>query len=122
MGEANGGPNADLVVFMTDGDPTARNDPPRDPITGLTEGDVVALQRAQIEADKVKIQKSHIFALGVGAAVNNEKSARRLTAVSGPDRYPDPADFSKADYTLEKDFTSSRQRSARSPSSSAGHR
>jgi len=30
------GPVADLVVFITDGDPTARNNPPGNPITGLT--------------------------------------------------------------------------------------
>jgi uncharacterized repeat protein (TIGR01451 family) len=95
---------ADLVVFITDGDPTARN---RDnqAVTGLTEGEALSLTKAATEADYVKGQKSHVFAIGVGSAVTKPTSARRLTAVSGTDQYPDPqADFQKADYTLVEDF------------------
>ena len=99
------GPRADLVVFITDGDPTARNSPSGQPITGLPEGDAEALRPAAIEADQVKGQGSHVFAIGVGAAVTRPVSARRLTAVSGFDEYPDPvSDFSKADFTLVEDF------------------
>jgi hypothetical protein len=95
---------ADLVVFITDGDPTARNKG-NSAVTGLTEGEALALTKAATEADYVKGQRSHVFALGVGAAVTKETSARRLTAVSGPDQYPVPqADFQKADYTLVEDF------------------
>jgi uncharacterized repeat protein (TIGR01451 family) len=96
-------PLADLVVFMTDGDPTARNDPPRNPITNLPEGDVNAMRGAAAEADLVKGQGSHVLALGVGSAVTEEASARRLTAISGFDRSP-PADLSTGDYTLVQDF------------------
>jgi uncharacterized repeat protein (TIGR01451 family) len=94
---------ADLVVFMTDGDPTARNTDSGGVITGLVEGDVTALTRAAGEADQVKAQGSHVFALGVGAAVTDPLSARRLTAESGFNQYP-PTTFSQADYTLVKDF------------------
>jgi uncharacterized repeat protein (TIGR01451 family) len=104
VGEANGqGTLADLVVFMTDGDPTARNTDSGGTITGLTEGDVGAMRRAEEEANEVKGQGSHVFALGVGAAVNNARSAHRLTAVSGFEQYPGNP-FGESDFTLEKDF------------------
>jgi uncharacterized repeat protein (TIGR01451 family) len=93
---------ADLVVFITDGDPTARNTATGQQ-TGLTEGDVTAMRPAQAEADLVKKDGSHVFALGVGAAVAKRSSADRLTAVSGRDELP-PASFSTADYTLVQDF------------------
>jgi uncharacterized repeat protein (TIGR01451 family) len=95
-------PVADLVVFITDGDPTARNTATGQQ-TGLPEGDVTAMRPAATQADLVKGQGSHVFALGVGAAVTKEASADRLTAVSGTDKLP-PSDFSQADYTLVQDF------------------
>ena len=94
---------ADLVVFVTDGDPTARNTASGDPVTGLVEGEAEALRRAAEQADLVKAQKSHVFALGVGQAVTKPTSARRLTAISGFDQYPETG-FDKADYTLVEDF------------------
>ena len=103
------GPVADLVVFVTDGDPTARNiqSPPgfeRD----LDDGSVLALRPAAVHADEVKVQGSHIFSVGVGAAVTGEGSERRLTAVSEFDEYritpPPGAPFTKADYTLVQNF------------------
>ncbi len=96
-------PLADLVVFITDGDPTARTNANGTVTTGLTEGDVSAMRPAADEADRVKTQGSHVFALGVGAAVTKPASASRLTAVSGPDEYPAVA-FSNADFTLVQDF------------------
>jgi hypothetical protein len=95
-------PLADLVVFITDGDPTARNK------TGggyetVPEGDVRAMRPAAIQADLVKEQGSHVFAIGVGTAVTKPASARRLTAISGFDSYPGTA-FEAADYTLVQNF------------------
>ena len=58
--------SADLVVFITDGDPTAHNRPSGAPVTGLVEGDATAMRRAAAEADVVKAQGSHVLALGVG--------------------------------------------------------
>jgi uncharacterized repeat protein (TIGR01451 family) len=99
------GPVADLVVFMTDGDPTARNTNSGGVVDELTEGEVEAMRRAQKEADLVKGQGSHVLAMGVGAAVTKETSARRLTAVSGFDKWPTPGvTFEEADYTLVEDF------------------
>ena len=94
---------ADLVVFITDGDPTARNTDDGDTVTNLVEGEVEAMRRAAEEADVVKGQGSRVFALGVGAAVTKPTSARRLTAVSGFDQYPGTP-FKSADYTLVKQF------------------
>ncbi len=97
---------ADLVVFMTDGDPTAHNNPGSSPTTGLDEGHVTAMRPAATAADVVKEEDgSHVFALGVGEAVTDAASASRLTAISGFDEYP-PANFSEADFTLVKDFSS----------------
>ncbi|HEY7632899.1 MAG TPA: VWA domain-containing protein [Thermoleophilaceae bacterium] len=93
---------ADLVVFITDGDPTARNTA-TGVQTGLTEGDVTAMRPAAEQADLVKSQGSHVFALGVGAAVTKPASAHRLTAISGFNQLP-PFGLSKADYTLVQDF------------------
>src|SRR5262245_18590991 len=61
------------------------------------------MRPAAAQADLVKGQGSHVFALGVGAAVTTPDSARRLTAISGFDQFPD-APFSEADYTLVQDF------------------
>src|SRR5262249_4460229 len=97
------GPVADVVVFITDGDPTARNNPPGSPVTGLVDGEALALQRAANQADVVKGQGSKMFVMGVGAAVTGAASAARLTAISGFDRYPQ-ADFGTADYTLISNF------------------
>jgi uncharacterized repeat protein (TIGR01451 family) len=94
---------ADLVVFMTDGDPTARNTNSSGTVTGLVEGDAEALRRAAQQADLVKGQGSHVFALGVGAAVTKPSSASRLTAVSGFDQFPGTP-LSEADYTLVEEF------------------
>ena len=96
-------PKADLVVFITDGDPTAHNRSGSNPVTGLTEGDVTAMRPAWEQANNVKAQGSHVFALGVGAAVTKTSSASRLTAISGPDAFPG-TDFEDADYTLVQNF------------------
>ena len=67
----------------------------------------------------VKAQGSRVFALGVGAAVTTPTSARRLTAISGFDRYPGTP-FKNADYTLVKEFDrAGGRRSARSSPNSA---
>ena len=100
-----GGTKADLVLFITDGDPTAYNRVGSSPVTGLTPGDAMALRRAAAAADIVKGQGSHVFALGVGEAVTSQNSARRLTAISGFQRYPEiEPDFGKGDYGLVEDF------------------
>jgi uncharacterized repeat protein (TIGR01451 family) len=61
------------------------------------------MRPAAAQADLVKEQGSHVFAMGVGAAVTKKASADRLTAISGPDKLP-PSAFSRADFTLVQDF------------------
>lgn len=97
-----GGPVADMVVFMTDGDPTAYNDPSTgDPLTSQPEE--LAMLYAFGPADAVREQGSHLF--GIGIALTAGDSEGRLSAATGPDEYPAPwADFAQGDYTLTTDF------------------
>ena len=79
---------ADLVVFMTDGDPTAMNTYWRWHCT--TDSSRAKSRRcvARPRGRLVKAQSSHVLAMGVGAAVTDGNSARRLTAISGFDECP----------------------------------
>ena len=84
---------APLVVFITDGDPTA---------TGTAApfatnvANATALTPAVVQANAVKAQGSHILAVGVGAALNNATSLGRLNAISGPDTVTNPASLTLA--------------------------
>lgn len=73
---------APLVVFITDGDPTATG---RTAPFATNVNSATALAPAVVQADAVKTQGSHILAVGVGAALNNAASLARLNAISGPD-------------------------------------
>lgn len=104
-------PSADLVVFVTDGDPTAYNDThPSDPdntdVTyGLSPGASLTLPQAADHADAVKAGGSHILAAGVGNALANSTSEGRLQAISGDQEYPSPqSNLRDADYLLVTDF------------------
>ncbi|HEY1276847.1 MAG TPA: VWA domain-containing protein [Thermoleophilaceae bacterium] len=97
-------PTADLVVFITDGDPNTINKAGGGTERITPDGAVETLLPAQHEADAVKGQGSHVFAVGVGAAVTKPASARRLTAVSGFQQFPQTA-FERADYTLVENFS-----------------
>jgi uncharacterized repeat protein (TIGR01451 family) len=96
---------APLVVFVTDGDPTA---------TGTSApfatnvASATALTPAIVQANAVKAQGSHILAVGVGAALNNATSLSRLNAISGPDTVTDPAslNLSTTDVLAVSDFAS----------------
>lgn len=96
---ATAGP-ANLVVFVTDGDPNFHNGIPE---TGpaLPDGAVAAMLPAQKAADLVKEQEgSRVFAIGVGAAVSGQASQDRLTAISGPTRLGSH-NFRDADYIVD---------------------
>lgn len=95
---------AQLVVYVTDGDPNTYTNDAGGTTTG-SDGNIEAMTRAASAADRVKAQGSHVFVIGVGAAINNPDSAARLTAISGPHEYPDPtSDLTKADFTLVTRF------------------
>ena len=82
---------APLVVFITDGDPTAT-------IAGgqTNTPSATAVVPAIVQANAVKAQGSHFLAVGVGAAINNAASLGRLNAISGPDTVTDPASLNLA--------------------------
>lgn len=83
---------ADLVVFVTDGDPTAfNNEHPGsneastiEQVTYNTISTGRALTQTVEFANTVKNQGSRLVALGVGNALTSEDSRSRLKAISGP--------------------------------------
>ena len=99
---------APLVLFITDGDPTAYNRDRPGEDGGITTGGVSleALNRAIEEADAVKSQGSHILAVGVGVALSNSASQDRLKAVTGPDLLQGTGelDLTTTDVVLIPDF------------------
>ena len=115
--EANarsGGPVADLVMFITDGDPNTVNKAGGGTERLTPDGNVTVMRRSVTQADLVKKPAvlppkdrkdfdSHVFAIGVGAAVDNQESEARLTAMSGTQKYP-AVSFGKADYTIVTNF------------------
>jgi uncharacterized repeat protein (TIGR01451 family) len=106
-GEALGGSttqrHADLVVFITDGDPNTYN------VGGgtryLSDGHIEVMIPAVTAADAVKSQGSHMFVVGVGSALASAQSQTRLTAISGQREFPsDKYGFTAADYTIVQKF------------------
>lgn len=85
---------ASLVIFFTDSGPNVYINPFGTIVGG---NDTTALNEAVQSANSVKAQGSHIFVVGVGNITDEAK----LTAVSGPDKYPQPnLSFGAADYTI----------------------
>ena len=92
--------DADLIIFFTDGNPTAYNvvsggDCFGTVITGV-EGDE-SLDPAIAEANFIKGQGKHMFLVGVGNA--NELNLDNIKAVSGNDVFGPDHDILTADYT-----------------------
>ena len=99
---------ADLVVFMTDGNPNTYVGGPA--ATESQAGWERSIGPAVTSANNVKRQGSRIFAIGVGAALSSADSVGRLTAISGDRQFPSPdGNFFTADYTLNHDFTQFEQ-------------
>ena len=94
--------NPDLVVFITDGDPTARNPAPD---TSFPEGSYSVLDPALANANLVRADGTHMFVVGVGNGLTSGSSQVRLRSISGPDQYPAQPDIFKADYTLVTNFS-----------------
>jgi uncharacterized repeat protein (TIGR01451 family) len=83
----------ELVLYVTDGDPTAYDfnhagDPftSKDVAVNTNRGaaDALTLDRAIEEANRIKNQGSRMLAVGVGEALDNPDSANRLTQIAGP--------------------------------------
>jgi uncharacterized repeat protein (TIGR01451 family) len=90
------GSTGDLVVFVTDGDPTAYDldragdpfdqGPPPDVAmnTNRSQANQVTLDRAVEEANAIKATGARVLTIGVGSGLSNSSSINRLTQVSGP--------------------------------------
>jgi len=94
--------SGDLVIFITDGDPTAYDlDQPGDPFDGNVIGyntnrglaNAVTMDRSVTSANAVKANGSRILTVGVGSALQNAASQERLTQMSGPNVAKTTADF-----------------------------
>ena len=94
--------NPDLVVFITDGDPTARNPAPD---TNFPNGSLRRCSTRPCERQLVRADGTHMFVVGVGNGLTSGSSQVRLRAISGPDQYPAQPDIFKADYTLVTNFS-----------------
>jgi uncharacterized repeat protein (TIGR01451 family) len=81
---------ADLVVLITDGDPTTWVNPPAFPPPNLGDIPDIALTEAVVAANTLKGEGAHILAVGVGTAPTLDN----LKHVSGNDVHP-PSDLNK---------------------------
>jgi len=91
---------ADLVVFFTDGNPTAHNDPNAPGGVDIDTDDVAShVPDAELAANVVKGQGSHMFVIGVP---NPSLTHAFVHAISGPVQFPQLGDpnFGTADYAL----------------------
>ncbi|MFN4121857.1 MAG: VWA domain-containing protein, partial [Flavobacteriales bacterium] len=93
---------ADLIIFFTDGNPTAYNQGSsntcgsvRTPNDG-TYSASTALSRAVTVANAIKTSGKHMFAVGVGSSINESN----LIAVSGPDKFNDNHNIYTDDYAI----------------------
>lgn len=119
---SNGGPG-DLVVFLTDGDPTYRNeDEPNGHANdgshaldgdGSTIGVAANLTAAEFEADAIKTAGAHMFGIGIG--LTSAASETRLSAVTGDEELTLDGSgnpnipFGQADYTIAPNFGALQQ-------------
>ncbi len=96
---------SELVVFVTDGDPTGYDfNQPGDPFrdqdvavnTNRGEANQLTMDRAIEEANAVKAGDTRMLAVGVGSALNNAASRDRLTQIAGPQVVRD-ADLASVD-------------------------
>jgi hypothetical protein len=106
-------PQPQLVVFLTDGDPTARNTSATTAQTGFPDGSYAALNPAFAQANTLKAlapagSGAHLFVVGVGAGVTSPDSQIRLRAISGNRRFPQNP-FLDSDYTLLTNFSQLEQ-------------
>ena len=101
--------NADLVVFITDGDPTAYGVSPAAITTGEPDGYNTGLKPAFDIANGLKAGGSHLFMVGVGAAVGADADAPnkklRMKGISDDEELlADASNIKTADVTFVTDF------------------
>ena len=101
---------APLVLFVTDGEPTAYNNAPGNNSSVTTGTGATTLRNAywtgKYEANLVKGQGSHILVVGVGDAAGNQA---KMEGISGPDVYdgtpPPDLDIKTTDVVLVTNFS-----------------
>ncbi|HXH18841.1 MAG TPA: T9SS type A sorting domain-containing protein, partial [Chitinophagales bacterium] len=95
---------APLVLFFTDGFPTAYNNASGGVVTGSSAThNALSLAEADAAAYGVESQGSHIFVVGVPNPILPEANVQ---AISGPKRYPDAEPvFTSADYSISSSQT-----------------
>lgn len=95
---------AELVIFFTDGVPTAYINTSGGVTLGTNQAtQQQALLEAMRPANVVKSGGTHIFVVGLP---NPNLPEANVQAISGPDKYPSPqGDFSKGDYTVSTSQT-----------------
>ncbi|HEY5890816.1 MAG TPA: hypothetical protein VIW94_08980, partial [Acidimicrobiia bacterium] len=97
-----------LVLFLTDGDPTAYNLDKSGESGGVQTGAGIteATSRALEEAEEIRLTGSHIIAIAVGSGLTSPASIERLKTVAGNDVYPDdgPLDLATTDVIRVPDF------------------
>ena len=96
--EAN--PTYDIVVVITDGDPTFYSQPAEGPgnFSRLRE-----VGNGVFSANAVKAEGSRVLAVGVGSGVSDPATAVNLAAISGPTAY-DGTNVLTADYFQVSDY------------------
>ena len=90
----------DIVIVITDGDPTYYSDPQQGP------GSYNRLRETEngiFSANAVKAAGSRVLAVGVGAGVADASTSRNLAAISGPTAY-DGSNAGEADYFQVSDY------------------
>ena len=107
--------NADLVVFITDGDPTAYGLSPAAITTGQPDGYFTGLKPAFDLANGLKAGGSHLLVVGVGNAVGADSDAPnkklRLKGVSDDEELAlNAANIKTADVAFVTNFARSRDR------------
>ncbi len=87
---------SELMVYVTDGDPTAYDlDRPSDPFdqgpppdvamnTNRGDANALTMDRAVEEANAIKTGRTRVLAVGVGEALSSDDSVDRLIRIAGP--------------------------------------
>jgi len=100
INDRNDAEHPDLIVLVTDGDPTTYGYPTSQGSYGGTEPDAVDINRATLAANAAKAQGIRVVALGVGGA----PTVANLSLVSGPVVSP-PATISSTTDAITSGFS-----------------
>ncbi len=93
------GLEGDLVIFFTDGNPTAYNRSGECGVRTPNDGNYSAseaLNRAIAEANLIKAQGKHMFGIGIGSDLNIDN----IKAISGDDNFAINGDIFTDDYSI----------------------